>query len=456
MKKIIALLLAVMMAFGLAACASQPAATPAPAAPAAPVEPAATATPQPAAPATEAPAPEAPPAKTEIRVVWWGSDTRHEATLKVIDLFSAAYPDITVSPEYMGSDSYWDKLATQVAGGSAPDVIQFGGNYPDYVAKDALLPLNSYFGNIIDLSKVDKDVIDAATISGNTYGLCLGTNILGIAYNKTMIEAAGAALPVPGATWEDFGVYAKDLASKLPAGIYPISDASGVNTNFIGLYSRQRNAKMYTTEGKSFVTVDVLKDFFDIWAGWRADGIIPSAEITAEYSEEGPDNASLVAGKAAMTILYTNQLVSYQNSMEDELDIMPLPDVEKNAQWIMPSQYFCINKASAVPDAAATFINYFVNTPEVGVILKNDRGVSVNADVRTAISAVSTPVDQKIYGLYALLAAHTTPMDPNVPNDQEFTDGFKRISQEIAFGQKDTAKAAQEAYDFLQEMIAKK
>jgi multiple sugar transport system substrate-binding protein len=271
-----------------------------------------------------------------------------------------------------------------------------------------------------------------------------------------MIEAAGASLPVPGASWEDFEAYALELAPKLPSGVYPISDASGVNTNFIGLYSRQRDAKMYTSEGKSFLTADVLKDFFDIWANWRSLGIIPGGDLTAEYSEEGPDNASIVAGKVAMTILYTNQLVSYQNAMEDELDIMPLPDMEKNAQWIMPSQYFCVNSASAVPDAAATFVNYFVNTPDVGVILKNDRGVSANSDVRAAISAVSTPVDQKIYNLYDILAIHTSPMDPNVPNDQEFTDGFKRICQEIAFGQKDTAVAAQEAYDFLQEMIAKK
>jgi multiple sugar transport system substrate-binding protein len=373
----------------------------------------------------------------------------------VIDLFTAAYPDIKVSPEYMGSDSYWDKLATQVSGGSAPDVIQFGGNYPDYVSKDALLPLNSYFGNIIDITDIDSSVIESATIDGNTYGVCLGTNILGIAYNKTMIEAAGASLPVPGASWDEFEAYALDLASKLPDGVFPINDASGQNTNFIGLYSRQRDAKMYTSEGKSYLTVDVLKDFFDIWARWRQSGIIPGPDYF-EYSEEGPDNSSLVAGKVAMTLLYTNQLVSYQNAMTDELDIVPLPDMAKNAQWNMPSQYFCINKASAVQDAAATFINFFVNTPEVGVILKNDRGVSANSKVREAISAVSTPVDQKVYGLYAVLADHITPMDPNVPNDQEFTDGFKRISQEIAYGTKDTAAAAQEAYDFLQEMIAKK
>ncbi len=394
-------------------------------------------------------------APTELRVVWWGSDSRHEKTLKAIELFEAANPDIKVVPEYMGSDSYWDKLATQVAGGSAPDVIQFGGNYPDYVKKDVLLPLNGYIGNLVDTTNIDQGVIDAATIDGNVYGLCLGTNMLGIVYNKAMLEKAGAELPVAGASWDDLAAYGEKIAPLLPEGVFPIADNSGNNTNYVSFYSRQMDKPLYTKEGVTQADVATIKEFLDMWAGWREKGIIPGAELSAEYSETGVDTSSLVAGKTAMCVLYSNQLVGYQNAMEDEISIMPLPDMEKNAAWIMPSQYFCINKASKVQDAAAKFINFFVNEPEVGKILGNDRGISASSVVRAAIAEQATEVDQKIYDMYALAASHTSPMDPNVPNDQEFTDGFKRITQEVAFGTKDTQTAAQEAYDFLLEMIAK-
>ncbi len=394
-------------------------------------------------------------APVELRVVWWGSDSRHEKTLKAIDLFEAAYPDIKVVPEYMGSDSYWDKLATQVAGGNAPDVIQFGGNYPDYVKKDVLLPLNEYFGGIIDITSIDQGVIDSATMDGSTYGLCLGTNMMGIVYNKAMLEKAGAEMPVPGASWEDLGAYCETIAPLLPEGVFPMTDNSGNNTNYVSFYCRQMDKPLYTSEGKTFADVETIKAFLDIWADWREKGVIPGAELSAEYSEDGVDNSSLVAGKTAMCLLYSNQLVGYQNAMEDELSIMPLPDMEKNAAWVMPSQYFCINKASQVKDAAATFVNFFVNDPEVGKVLGNDRGISASSVVRAAIAEEATPVDQKIYDLYALAAGHTSPMDPNVPNDQEFVDGFKKISQEVAFGVKDTATAAQEAFDFLNQMIAK-
>ncbi len=394
-------------------------------------------------------------AQTELRIVWWGGDSRHEKTLKVVELFEAANPDIKVVPEYMGGDSYWDKLATQVAGGNAPDVIQFGGNYPDYVKKDVLMPLNGFFGNLIDISGIDQGVIDSATIDGNTYGLCLGTNMMGIVYNKTALESAGAELPAPGASWADLAAYCEKIKPLLPEGMFPMADNSGHNTNYVSFYSRQMDKPLYTSEGVTKADAAVIKDFLDMWQGWREKGLVPDAETSAQYSEQGVDTSSMVAGKAAMCVLYSNQLVGYQDAMQDELAIMPLPDMDKNAAWIMPSQYFCVNKQSKVQDAAAKFINFFVNTPEVGLVLGNDRGISANANVRAAIAEQATPVDQMIYDLYAIAAGHTTPMDPNVPNDQEFTDGFKRICQEVAFGTKDTQTAAQEAFDFLNEMIAK-
>jgi hypothetical protein len=78
------------------------------------------------------------------------------------------------------------------------------------------------------------------------------------------------------------------------------------------------------------------------------------------------------------------------------------------------------------------------------------------AKVREAIAQVATPLDQKVYALFDILADHTTPMDPNVPNDQEFLEGYDKINLSVAFGQTDTATAAQEIVDLIKELIVKK
>lgn len=37
-----------------------------------------------------------------LRFAWWGGDERNEATLKVIEQFEAAHPNITIEAEYGG------------------------------------------------------------------------------------------------------------------------------------------------------------------------------------------------------------------------------------------------------------------------------------------------------------------------------------------------------------------
>jgi multiple sugar transport system substrate-binding protein len=398
----------------------------------------------------------APEISGELRVMWWGGDSRHEITLKVIDLFTEKYPNVTVIPEYLGGGDYWTKLDTMLAGGNAPDVLQFGGNYPDYVSKGVLAPLNPYFGGLIDETKVDQPMLDAITVDGNVYGLCLGANRLGIVYNQTMLDAAGVQPPSADLTWESFGAYLEELKAKLPEGVYPFFDASCYETNTFGYYTRSLGNTMYAGGDSTDLKLETVKSFVELFADWRSKGLIPTGELSAEYTEKGADTSALVAGKVALTILYSNQIAGYQSAMTDELGIAPLPEVATDAAWIMPSQYFCMNSTSSNPDAAAAFINFFVTTPEVGLILGNDRGISASPEVREAISTVATPLDQKVYALFDVLADHSTPMDPNVPNDQEFLEGFDNINLAVAFGQKTTDEAAQEIIDLLVKMIEKK
>src|SRR3569623_3649086 len=62
--------------------------------------------------------------KIDMRINWWGSDDRHQKTLKLIKLFEQKNPGIKMTPEYGGLIGYQDKLSTEFAGGHAPDVMQ--------------------------------------------------------------------------------------------------------------------------------------------------------------------------------------------------------------------------------------------------------------------------------------------------------------------------------------------
>ena len=58
-----------------------------------------------------------------LRFAWWGSDSRHKTTQKVIDAYEAEHPNVTINGEFGEFSGYWDKLATATAAGDAPDII---------------------------------------------------------------------------------------------------------------------------------------------------------------------------------------------------------------------------------------------------------------------------------------------------------------------------------------------
>ncbi|MBI5721845.1 MAG: carbohydrate ABC transporter substrate-binding protein [Burkholderiales bacterium] len=63
-----------------------------------------------------------------LRFGWWGGAGRHEATLKAVRLFerreAARGSSVRIKAEYMGFNGYLERLTTQVAGRSEPDVMQ--------------------------------------------------------------------------------------------------------------------------------------------------------------------------------------------------------------------------------------------------------------------------------------------------------------------------------------------
>ncbi|MDR1913506.1 MAG: extracellular solute-binding protein [Clostridiales bacterium] len=467
MKKFLSFLLAGAMIAGLAACS--PSATTSTEAPsAAPTQAPADEVPEETETPAEDPAAEAPAERTdglpaytgepvELRFGWWGNDARAELTQQVIDKFEAAYPEITILGEPNGGTSdHFAIIDTQLQGNSAPDLIQFGGNYPDYLTY--LAPLSSYVGNQLQIDgadKFDQAVLETGSQSGELYAVSLGTNALVLAYNKTVLETAGAELPPDTMTWDEMIEYGRKIKPLLPEGVFPFVDNSVNQANYLSYYSRQINEPMWTAEEKSYSTEAGLKKWIDIWEDMRAEGLIPDISTTASYAETGADSSALVEGKAVIGLLWSNNVMAYQEAMTDKLDVCPLPVGDNNGLAIQVSQFLGINKASANIEAAVLFINYFVTSPDAGEILGTNRGVPSSPIVRTAIAGSASEIDGIIYNYYNLVADRTIPQDPNLPNDQEFVAELLSIGQSVAFGQTSREDAAKNLLDLINRLLVK-
>lgn len=396
----------------------------------------------------------------ELRFAWWGNDDRAARTQKVIDLFMEAYPEIKVRGEPNGGTAdHFQIIDTQLAGNNAPDLIQFGGNWPDY--QQYLEPLNSYLGKQLLINTPERfdqtALIPGTAADGTLYCVSLGTNTLVLIYNKSMIEAAGVELPKDNMTWEELLNYGRKLKEKLPAGIAPFVDNSTNQANYLSYFYHQQGTPLWTSDegGKSYATVESARKWLQMWADMRAEGLIPDAETTYTFTEDGPESSALVAGKAAIGLVWSNQAAAYQAAMTDQIGLTTLPVGGQDSYAIQMSQCLGINKTTKYKEAAALFINFFVTSPKAGAVLQTNRGIPASPIVRQAIADQATATDAAVYRIYDVIADHTVPQGPNLPNDQEFVNELGLIGQRVAFGETSVDQAAQDLQALIERLAAK-
>jgi multiple sugar transport system substrate-binding protein len=413
-----------------------------------------------AAPATEIELPEYTGEPAELRFGWWGDDNRAALTNSVIEEFEKAYPDIKVSGEPNGGTAdHFNIVDTQLAGDNAPDIIQFGGNYPDYI--NYLEPLDDYVGKQLQVEteeEFDQGPLVNGSMDDTLYGISVGTNTLMLVYNKDMLERVEAPLPEDEMTWEEFIEYGKTIAPLLEEeDAFPFVDNSVNQANYLSYFLTQRGEDLWTFDEESLATEEAALDWFNLWEDMREDGLIPDIETVAAYAETGPDTSTLVAGLAAFGLIWSNQVASYQSAMEDSLAVCALPLGENPAQAIQVSQYIGVNKNSDNLEAAVLFVNFFVTSPVAGAILGTNRGVPSSPIVREAIAEDASEIDALVYEYYNLIAeqGRTVPQGPNLPNDIEFVDELRRIGQSVAFEEFTREEGAEELYNVIQRLIKK-
>ena len=59
----------------------------------------------------------------DLRMSWWGGDSRHAATQEGIKVCGEKYGH-TVKPEFTGWSGHFEKVATQIAGRTEADIMR--------------------------------------------------------------------------------------------------------------------------------------------------------------------------------------------------------------------------------------------------------------------------------------------------------------------------------------------
>ena len=119
-----------------------------------------------------------------------------------------------------GWPEYYQKVITQMAGGSAPDIGRIAESYmPMLINKGQVADLTDYMAEDFDMSRYyEKTFENSAFVVGHYYGLPSGLNYYLVYYNKDMFDAAG--LEYPSSDWNkasSFDEY-REMAKALTGG----------------------------------------------------------------------------------------------------------------------------------------------------------------------------------------------------------------------------------------------
>ena len=388
-------------------------------------------------------------ARTRLRMTWWGGTDRAKRTQAALDAYTKINAGTQIDVETIGWGDYWTRLATQVAGGNAPDVIQMDYRYIyEYARRKALRPLDEFMPSPINIADFGQANIDTGKVDGQVFGVSTGVNSNSLFYDKTTFERLKIAPPDHATTWAQFAEKAIAItkaASK--RGYFGTMDAGSVEPA-LEVWVRQRGRQLYDNDGKIAFTRDDIAEWFDYWDKLRRAGGAVAGDLQALYRNT-PETDMLTTGRAAITFAHSNQLVAWQAVNQNKLAMTMFPQTQggKAGQYYKPSMLLSISATTPQPQEAARIINFISTHPDAGAALGVERGVPPSKSMRDRLLAQVDELGKAQIEYISLIASRVGTLPPPPPKGAgEIEQNLRRVAETISVG---NAKVPQAADQFM-------
>ena len=405
----------------------------------------------------------------KMSIMWWGSDTRAERTIKLIELYEQL-TGLDIEYEFFDGGNYWTQFQAKQAAHTLPDVFQMGNNWLTYY--DTIEPLNKYIEDgTIDTSAISEAMLATTKnqANGDITGMSNGTNARCFCYNPAIFDECGVAYPTDNWTWDDFAAACRAITAK--TGNPAVTTLEYNSLAFSAVTQWKDGYNFYSMDGTGFAfegDTAPLAYIFDLLTTLQKEGCIADYGVQNEIGQNV--EADWIAfGDAAIMMLSSNQFQALSNVAKENgitLDLCTIPRVHADGQGgmvVRSSQQMSIYNESKNKEIAANFINFFINSIEANKILNCERGVSINSDVLAALKADTEKTDEVTGKVYTIIdrigsfpdSALTSPAEPAA--NEEISDTLKKTYfQGLAEGKFESAQdAADKFWAEAQEIWAK-
>lgn len=273
---------------------------------------------------------------------------------KQIDRFNASSKTAQASIlTYSGAEAYETAISGQIAGQDAPDIIWLDGGkkLQEYVANDAVAPLDDYLGDIKD--GFEESLLPAFTVDGKLYGIPKDYNTTVLFYQKDMLDADNMSVPK---TIDEFRADVEKLTKSDVFGfgcdpklnyLYPFIASMGAD--FVNADGSIDKAKLDSPEHKAALAM--FKELFD------------KKQVTTPYLSNAGWDGDLF-GNRKVALMYAGSWVTGVIKDTGKAGVAPLP-VQGEAYSMLFTAGWSITSQSPNKEAAAELIRFLSSDDEL-------------------------------------------------------------------------------------------
>lgn len=320
---------------------------------------------------------------TVLRFAWWGGGARHEATLKAIAEFERRNPGLKIKAEYMGFNGYLERLTTQIAGGSEPDVMQINWAWMAMFSKrgNGFADLNAYRSQLA-LDQFSADDLASGMVAGKLNALPVGFSARVLLWNKAAFDRVGLPLPT---TWEALFAAGPVFRQKLGHQAYPLDGELYDMMLLAQAYVQQKYGTPYVDPKAPRVAMSPAAALEWVQVYRRLiDGHV-ATPLPLRASLGGADKPTeqqqdWVVGNWAGNFTWDSAIALRAATLNKEQklaigDFPTMAGAQNSGMFGRPTLMYAVGRNSKHAALAARFVNFLLTDPDAALILGKTRGV---------------------------------------------------------------------------------
>ena len=388
-------------------------------------------------------------------------DERANATMEVINKFMEENPNIKIEAEYGSSDGYHDKLATQLASGTAADIVQIDPEtMPSFVSTgDYLLDYKDYD---FDLSNFDPNYI-GLRVNGNYDGKQLGlpTGIAGpaLVVSEELAEKYGIDFNTQY-TWDQFIEWGKKVHEADPDTYLLCTNKEYVTNLVFFTYMKQLTGKtIFDADSKEFnYTEEDIQNCLDLVKSLYDNNVCAPASYSSAYSNDDlQSDPNWIAGKYVCTFAYIstiNVMTAANEGATYGTGYLPLLDGAKDNGWACNCpQVLAVTSTCKAPEAAMKFLDYFFNSDDAESTLACVRSVPPTEKAREICEKDGT-LDPNMMTAANIASGYSGLTNDKYSSAPESKQIIADTIEAVGYGTTDPASAASDMYNQLSSYLS--